>query len=97
MEERYREHANSDAAQSIDEFIGHYYNGDFMPDFLQLTPQQRIGVFLKCVTLRLPRFKAIDLQTDSGLRFTDLCRIIGRLLRHSPDNMDTAGDTIPQQ
>lgn len=82
MENNCQRRASSEASEWIDEFIGCYYASDFKADFLQLTPQQRIGVFLKCVAMRLPKFKAIDVHTDAGIAWRDLYMIVGKMLRH---------------
>lgn len=72
---------SEETARAIDDFIMTYYNDGLTDDFRQLTPPQRVGVFIRCVGLRLPKFKAIDLNSNPGLSVHSLQEIIGNGLR----------------
>lgn len=70
-----------DTSDLVDNFIADYYKNDFASDFRSLTPYQRISLFIRCLGMRLPKFKAIDLHTDSNLSESDLMLYVGRWLR----------------
>lgn len=80
MQERNGNKVNENAAKSIDGFISAYYVNGLTEDFRQLTPYQRISVFLRCISLRLPKFKAIDLHTTTDLTMAEVQECVGRLL-----------------
>lgn len=70
----------------LDRWITDYLSSRFEKDFESLTPLQRISVVIKILGTRLPKFKAIDLHSSSGIRMEDVEKCVGRLLKpHFPD------------
>lgn len=70
--------------RAVDDFIVSYYAGDFMADLRQLTPYQRVSLFARCVSMRLPKFKAIDLHTTAQVSITEIQKLVGRVLGQAP-------------
>lgn len=80
MQEKNGNKGNEKAAKAIDGFISAYYEKELAKDFSRLTPYQRISVFLRCISLRLPKFKAIDLHTATDITMSEVQECVGRLL-----------------
>lgn len=79
-----------ETANMVDGFISDYFNGRFDEDMEKLTPYQRLNMYLKCLGMRLPKFKAIDLHTSSDVTYTEIEECVGKFLRRS---FNPSGDT----
>ncbi|MDE6009871.1 MAG: hypothetical protein K2F87_00295 [Muribaculaceae bacterium] len=76
-----KEEREREAAAAVDGFIASYGAEGFLRDLESLTPVQRINLYSKALTLRLPKYKAIDVTTGSGLDMEEVEAAVGRMLR----------------
>lgn len=72
---------SEETAKALDNFIMAYYKDGLMDDFRRLTPAQRVGIFIRCAGLRLPKFKAIELNDNGALTMRSIVEALGKVLQ----------------